>query len=318
MGNSNSANKQNGGFKQNSLGEQDIRSIIENIVKNTAIQSRTNVEETIDMTHKYSDSTLDMSSAERYMRGGNDDLLQYNLPVQQRKRYLNVNTNMVNGAHVGGGCGCSGGQELYSETSSVMVDGSCGVPQRPRPTEPVLSATSSTMAGGNVYSATSSTVAKGAGCGITQPQPQLPQQNNYSETSSVVGSYNIDNNLLTGGSRNDRVTANQILSSTSSQDINLDMLGGAKKKMGAKLGRLDSEEKPKDSDDDDDDDDDDEDDDDDAEIKAKGGSSSMSESDAKNSTSDVLIDKKYLYSSSETFYGDDSSNARFKQFVNRQ
>jgi hypothetical protein len=136
MGNSNSTNDQRGGSINGSMNDNDIRSIIENIVRNTKTNSlNMNSDlETInlsDVESSISMSSINMSSSMRNnkrLRGAGHENLFMSVPNDA-------------------GCGCSG--ENQSKDSDLSATSSFMVSANKPLSATSLSATSPFMDGGN-------------------------------------------------------------------------------------------------------------------------------------------------------------------------
>jgi hypothetical protein len=343
-------NKLYGGSKSRNFNNvNDVRSIIENIVRYTSNRANDSDKETIDMTSKLSD-TIGMSSIdeerERIMGGKKGT---------QRQRFLRVSGGVYGCNHMhGSGCGCAGSDNSYAETSSFSVGGGCGVPKMEnpefkkrndsisslslssdnnvfrnsrgggcgisRPENPEkkiqLSATSSNMMDGVAYSATSSFT----GGNQYSATSSFTGGTQYSATSSYVESHTMNNNTLNGGSY---TKASNVISTTSasstSSNIKIELEGGANDK------KTDSSSSSSSSSSDDNEDSSSSSSDSDESKSEK--KSVKTESDKKGgmineyneSSEDVLIDTKYVYTSSDsrTFYGSDESNSEYMNYGNR-
>ena len=277
----------NNGFP--TMTQNDMKHVSERLIskyRNGVVSS------SLNLSSQISETSLGLSQMS--MKGGDLDL-----EYKPRQRYLNVNTSLLKMG--GGGCGCNNGEEPleHNSTSSVQninnfsnSDFMAGGKKIMKKTiEDDMSSNSNTTKNA---SATSSAFMVGGKLEI--PRGILSSTSHNSSVFMAGGKFEIPK----GG-----------LSSTT--DVRLDLLGGKKKEKETSEKETTEDEEEEDEEDSDSDNEDDEEEEDD-EDEDSNEETTDKKTTVSGGSSEVLIDKKYMFSDSGTYYGSDSSNDKYRKF----
>jgi len=266
--------------KQCTSNNIDIRKRIENMnfVKNV---QPTTTDSTINMTSVFSNSSISMSSIAPFMmNGGNRKNKKSSLPIDRpyRKRYLD---NPL----IGGGCGCSGGDNLdivggseqnsisiYSDTSDTDF-GNTEETEEKQPKKLMFGGGNDTESSEKKTTTTTATT--------TDEKPKTQPKKTQTKKPT------------------DKPTEPQA-EETEEEDEDVD----------------DEEDEDSSEDDSEDDSSEDEESDDETEDKQSGGNSSNSE--YYKSPVEYIINKRFAYSDHDNFSGSGSGNSAYKRFRNHQ